>query len=65
MTKQQKIAAWLDARPPIQGERVVDEVDPRHVGTLKARRPGSSVIEWDNGWESHIPNARLKRAKED
>lgn len=57
-----KIEGWLASRPPVEGERVFDITDPRHVGVLRAVRPTGGTVEWANGWLSEgIPMRRLRR----
>lgn len=60
------IKQWLASRPPIQGDLIIDPVDPRHIGMVIATRPqGKGVIEWENGWISEdVTLAKLRRFSE-
>lgn len=61
------VEQFLAARPPIQGDAVYDERDPRHVGTLEAVRPTGAVVRWHaTGWYSEgVPLRRLRRHQEE
>lgn len=63
MTNGRRVGNWMKFN---LGDRVYDQNDPRHEGTVEAIRWGHEAkVKWDSGLFSDVPLHELKKVAED